>query len=452
MAISLSGLGSGFDWQSMVDQLRQVEQQQKVAPLSAQKSKQQSRLSAWQSMGSKLSTLKSSMDDLKDSSDFNVYKAKLASSSSTVTAESLLSATAGTSAGKGSYDITVNELAKGRRLESDGAAFSSLTTTGVATGQLTVNGQTTATLDGMNLTQVRDAINGLNSGTSATGVTASILQVTGGETPTYRLLLASDKTGVKDTVNNVMNGEVETSGSSLTFASKQTPLDASLTVNGTTVTRSTNSISDVIPGVTLALNKKDPATTVTVAVDKDTEAIEGKVKKFVDAYNDVMGFINQQSTYTEGTNTTGGPLFGDATMKGIKSKIQSAVLGARSPSDAPLSSAGITFASDNTLKLDSTKFQEAIKTNFDDTVSLFNTFGESLSTSLNSYTDSIDGTLTLQQKTIQSSMDNLDKRAASTQERIERTMTLLTNQFIKMDSAVGQMQSQSSYLSAQLGL
>lgn len=448
MAISLSGLGSGFDWQSMVDQLRQVEVQQKVAPLTAQKAKQQDRLSAWQSLGGKLSALKTAMDDLKDSSDFNVYKPTLTSSSTTVTADSLLSATAGTSAGKGSYDITINELAKGRRLESNGTAFSSLTATGVVTGQLTINGKTTDALDGKNLTQIRDAINGLNSGTDATNVTASILQVTGGATPTYRLLLASDKTGVKDTVNNVMNGEIETSGSSMTFDEKQAALDASLTVNGTTVTRSTNSISDVIPGVTLTLNKKDPATTVTVDVDKDSDAIEGKVKKFVDAYNDVMGYINKQSTYTEGTKTTGGPLFGDSTMKAIKNKLQSAVLGARSPLDAALSSAGVTFASDSTLKLDSTKFQDALETDFSDTASLFNDLGQSLSTSLNSYTDSIDGTLTLQQKTLQSSMDSLDKKVTSTQERIDRMTALLTKQFIKMDSAVGQMQSQSSYLSS----
>jgi len=445
MGISLSGLGSGFDWQSMIDQLRQVEVQQKVAPLNAQKAKQQDRLSAWQSLGGKLSALKSAIDDLKDSSDFNVYKPTLKSSSSTVTAESLLSATAGTSAGKGSYDIIISELAKGDRLESSGAAFTSLTTTGVVTGQLTVNGQTTAALDGMDLTQVRDAINALNSGTSATGVTASILQVDGGTSPTYRLLLASDKTGLTD-------GNVTTAGSSLTFAEKQASQDASLTVNGTTVTRSTNSISDMIPGVTLTLNKKDPTTTITVDVDKDSTAIEGKVQKFIDAYNDVTSFINKQSTYTEGTKTTGGPLFGDTTMKAIKNKLQSAVLSARSPSDEALSSVGITFASDNTLSLNSTKFQEALKSDFSDTTSLFNSFGEALSTSLKSYTDSIDGTLTLQQKTIQSSMDSLDKRVANTQAKIERTMALLTNQFIKMDSAVGQMQSQSSYLSAQLGL
>lgn len=374
----------------------------------------------------------------------------MTSSSSTVTAESLLTASAGSSAGKGSYEIVINDLAKGDRLESS-ATFSSLTDTTLASGSLTIttaSGTGTLDLDGKNLTQIRDSINALNDGSNsggATGVTASILQLTGGESPTYRLLLSNDATGLTE-------GNIGISGSSsMAFTEKQASADAALTVNGTSITRSTNSINDVIPGMTLTLNKKDPATTVTLNVDRDTKAIEEQVNKFINAYNDVMSFIGKQSTYNESTKTTGGALFGDATMKGVKHKLQDSVLSARSPLGAALSKMGVTIGSDNSLSLDSTKFQEALKTNFSDTTSLFNSLGASLSSTLDRYTDSIDGSVTRQQKSVQDSISHLEKKITTTEEKIERTMEMLTKRFIAMDSAVGQMQSQASQLTSLLG-
>lgn len=450
MGISLSGIGaSGLDWKNIIDQLNQAEVQQKITPLTTQKQKQQDRLSAWQSLGSQLSTLKSALDNLKDPSDFEVYTPTLSSSSATVSANSLLTATAGTDAGKGTYDIVVNNLARGDRLESGDPAFTSLTTAGVVTGQLTINGKSTGALDSMNLTEVKNAINNLNKDGS-TGVTASILQTGGGTSPAYKLLLSSDKTGKTE-------GAVDLTGSAsnISFTTKQAATDASLSINGTQVTRSTNTFSDLIPGVTLSLVKGDPATTVTVSVDKDNSSIEKKILSFVGAYNNVLGAISQQSSYNKTTKTTGGPLFGDPTMKNIKATIQNAVLGARSDNADPtkalaLSALGITFGSDNKLSFDTAKFESKLQSDPSEVVSLFNKFASSLSDSLDKYTDSIDGTLTLQQKSLQSSMDGLDKKTASIQDRINREMAGLSSRFLAMDTAVGNMQSQYSYVSAQL--
>jgi len=110
MGISLSGLGSGFDWQSVVDQLRQVENQ-KITSLNTQKTQYDSKLSAWKSLSTKLDAFKTAAQELKDQDDFDLFKTTLTSSSS-VSVDSLLSVTAGSGAAKGRYDIVVSKMAR----------------------------------------------------------------------------------------------------------------------------------------------------------------------------------------------------------------------------------------------------------------------------------------------------------------------------------------------------
>jgi flagellar hook-associated protein 2 len=439
MGLSISGLGSGFDWQSTVDQLRQVENNQRINPLNTQKTAYQDKLSAWQTLTTKLSALQTAASELKDSSGFGLYSSTLSSSSPLVTADSLLTATAGSGAAKGRYDIIVSQLAQAEQLESK--PYASNTADAGETGSLTINGSATpVSLDGKSLTEIRDAINALNTGTSATGVTASILKVSTSE---YRLLLSSDKAG--ETA-----GAITLTGSSMDratygFTSLRSPLDAEFIVNGSiTIKRPSNTVGDAIPGVTLTLKKQDPATTVTVDVDQDSQAIQGKIQKFIDAYNDVMGFIDKQTSYDSAAKKIGGPLFADSTLKSIKSTLQSTIV------NGGLNSIVKTISGSNNISLDTAKLSAALQTDFSNTVALFNTMSQSLYTSSNNWTDSISGTVTLQQNSIQNSVKAIDAKITATQSRIDRKMEMYTAQFIAMDSALNQMQAQQSYLSSQL--
>jgi len=458
MSFSLSGLGgSPFDWQSMVQQLSQAEYQQKIGPLNTQKSNTQSKLDAWSSVGSKLSALKTAADDLKDSTDFDLFKTSMISDSTTITADSLLSATAGTGAGKGRYDVRITSVAKGDHYQSD-SQYSSTDTPFSASGTMTITvGATPFTTDdlqGLTLTGIRDKINELNTGETPSGVTASILQVSSDQ---YKLLLTADETGT-----TASGGEgqftVSSTGNALpaSLIAGMEASDAVMEVNGTQLTRTTNTITDAIPGVTLNLNKAEPTGTpvhITLDVDRDSSAIQGKVQKFIDSYNDFIDYTNKQMTYNQTTKTTGGALFGDNILKSIKSSLQNVVIGSYSGSDpddpdaSTLSRIGITLDSNNKLSLNSTKFQDALSSDFSKTLSLFNNLGTSMDTKLDNLTDSIDGTVTLEKKTAQSSLTNFDKVIATRQSRIDDMINRMTNQFVAMDSALSQMQSQLSYLS-----
>ena len=85
---------------------------------------------------------------------------------------------------------------------------------------------------------------------------------------------------------------VETMG----FTEIQAGANASITVDGVTITPSSNTVDDVIAGVTLNLKKAAPDTTVTLSVARDYEKVKETISGFVTAYNDVIDAINAQMT------------------------------------------------------------------------------------------------------------------------------------------------------------
>ncbi|MEO0664083.1 MAG: flagellar filament capping protein FliD, partial [Planctomycetota bacterium] len=105
--------------------------------------------------------------------------------------------------------------------------------------------------------------------------------------------------------------------------------DALAEINGLLVRRADNSFSDVIEGVTIDVNATTDGDPLQVTIDPDREAVRGRVDEFVTAYNDVVEFINQQSTFTPGegddSGTTGGLLFGDSLLGSVRRSLRSAL-------------------------------------------------------------------------------------------------------------------------------
>ncbi|MEJ5365229.1 MAG: flagellar filament capping protein FliD [Desulfosoma sp.] len=426
MGFSLSGVGSGFDWQTMVEKLRQVERDQFIKPLEKQKDKQEDILSAWNTVSTKLSALLSAVQDIKDSSDFDLFTPTLTSSSS-VDPSNLLSVTVGSGASKSRFDIQITNLAKAEKLQSASVASASDPTGW--TGTITIQGHD-VTLDGKSLNELRDEINSLNTGSSATGVMAGVLQVSDSD---YRLILTSEETGAAGIQFTDASGDY--------FSTLQAGEDAAFTIDGIAMTRSSNTITDAIQGVTLQLRGEDPAATVTLSLDRDEKGIEGKIQAFVDAYNSVMKYINEQSRYDAASKEATGALFGDAQLRSIKSRLQTTVLAQE------LFSHGITFTRDGTLKFDPEEFRDALSQDYPGTVSKFNDLAQSLQSELDALTDSVDGTVKTQIKSVEGKIDRLDDRMETMEKRIDAELERLKAQFIAMDNAMNTMNNQMSSLS-----
>ncbi len=156
--------------------------------------------------------------------------------------------------------------------------------------------------------------------------------------------------------------------------------DASVTIDGVEVTSSDNSINDVITGVTLNLKDSDASTTVTLNIDRDLSAITDKISEFVDAYNEVSAYINEQQSYDEENETTGGVLFGDGTLSSIKSDLSSLLvepIWGVSSEFSILGLVGINLDNEGQLSVDRDKLNGFLETNFYDIQQLFSVTGSS---------------------------------------------------------------------------
>lgn len=143
--------------------------------------------------------------------------------------------------------------------------------------------------------------------------------------------------------------------------------------------KSSNTITDLIPGVTLNLQKADPTKTITITVENDTDAVKQSIKDFVDQYNNLMDYINQQFKYNTETNS-GGTLFSDSSLQLIQSDITTKIgkpVEGLNQQITLLSQIGITATTnDNKLSIDETKLDEVLKNGTETIKRLFAAAGD----------------------------------------------------------------------------
>lgn len=185
---SFSGLASGVQWRDLVDQIIQIEASRKLVPIQDKQSTEQKRYDAWSSFSALVATFRDALKGLRDGSAFGAFK--VAASASPSTGRALVSATASTSATPGSYSVEVIDIARANKLSGDIVASAS-TALGLS-GEFAVNGRVVTVVATDTLSQIRDKINAVNSGTNASGVGASVLS-TGPNA--QRLVLTSDVPG-----------------------------------------------------------------------------------------------------------------------------------------------------------------------------------------------------------------------------------------------------------------
>ena len=336
MAIStnlVSGLSSGFDWKSMIDQLMQLEQK-KVDLVGDQQTTYKNQLSEWQSFNTQLLSLKTAAGDLKDPDDFSVYTSNMTSDSSTVDASDILSVSTSSLASKGSYTINVSSLATAQKLSSQPFSNSSDALGDSYAGDILINGVAVSINATDSLADVRDKINNANAGTTATGVSATIVSYGAND---YRLTLTSDATGEdgmrlqnastsdlvelfgwKDkssTVKNSITGGAQSDSFSNSTQDIKTLLGLSTTQSGTikindqdvSIDFSTDSIEDIKNAINAASITGVSASVITDTTGNKTTyklQIDGS-QDFVDAQNilETVGVLQNGQSAVQGTTS-----------------------------------------------------------------------------------------------------------------------------------------------------
>jgi flagellar hook-associated protein 2 len=307
-------------------------------------------------------------------------------------------------------------------------------------------------------TTLQQLANQINSRTEPPA-TASIVQISPGH---YQLVLTAAATGTDNafTIRSTMTG-----GEGLTFSDKdgdgvsgddpedttRAAADASFTVNGLHVTSSSNTASDVIPGVTLSLNKA--SANAVVSVTRDSAGTKDLVKKFIDAYNAVVQFTKDQQTASNNGQTN---IARDPLLRGFRDNLRSALLGEYSGgSYARLAEIGLGFDRDGKMVLDTATFDKAMASTPNEVQKLFSgdagdggAFG-AISTLIDGYTGA-GGLVAGIRNRLDDEAAGIGRRMDSMSAALEIRRQSLQREYIAADLAMTQLKSQSGSL-ANLG-
>lgn len=446
------GVGSGLDLETMLTQLQAAEQT-RLTPYTTLQSSYQAKISSWGKISSCLSSLQSSVKKLQQDA-FNTLS---------VSTNDAFSATASSSAIADTHEITVMQLATAHKIRTTTFADADQDLGTTSGGERTI---TITQGDGKKIeVKLKDDETSLNDIAKAINkqggdVSASVQRTDDG----YQLVLSSKTTGSDGEMSVSVEGDdkladiisYEHDANQLTKPNHNgmtvvtAAQDAKLEVDGSTYTRSSNDISDIIDGVTLnlkAVSEQDSDGTYKseqLTLTKDTSAIKTSVQEFVKQYNALLSQTSAASKYVPNDNkglgntdlakpnAQNGALVGDSMLRGMVGDIRSAVNGVYGDSGADyasLADLGIKIdAATGQMTLDESKLDEAIADNPEQIANIFQDHNgqEGMATQLNKIITSYIG----------DSENHIDGEIKSTTDSLNDQVKIVEGQITKMQALV----------------
>lgn len=404
--LSTPGIGSGLDVNGIISQLMSVERRPLLA-LDNKEAKQQTQLTAFGTLKGALSAFQSSLSSLTSPSKFSAISANISDTS-------LATVSASASAVTGKYDVEIQSLAQSQKLKSGNFASPSTT---IGSGTLTVQFGTysggsftlnpdkaaqsiTISPSNASLAGIRDAINKADA-----GISASIINDGSGD----RLVIASKDTGLSNALkiavtdddgNNTDNAGLSqlafnaATGGTSNLTETVPAGNAEMVVDGIPISKSSNTISDAIDGVTFNLLKADIGNTTTLNISRNTAGIEKAISNFVKSYNELNQTITDLSKYNAETKQAS-ILTGDFTVRALQNQLRNTLSEPLKTAGGGLSilaEVGVSFQDDGSLKLDTSKLSNAVNDASKDISTLFASVGKT-SDSLISFISATTGTV-----------------------------------------------------------
>ncbi|MEX2658103.1 MAG: flagellar filament capping protein FliD [Acidimicrobiales bacterium] len=441
---TIDGLISGLNTTQLINQLMQLERQPQVRIQQA-RGRNELAITALQGLNTLFLAMKTTSAAMTTATGWQP-----ATATSSNEAAVAVSAAAGAPPASLTFDVT--------QLAVAGSAISSGSAT--ALSDVVASGATISVTKGADTRSINVGDGSLGAVVKAIndekmGVTATAVQVSPG---TYKLQLSSTTTGAGTSVSVAAGSFTATTlGDVVELAKAQ---DAVLQVGGTnpyTVTRSSNTFSDLLEGVTMTL--KTTATAVTVEVAGDTKAMTAQVAKLVGDANGILADIKKHTSY-DVTAKKGGVLVGDALVRGLQGKVLKEFAAGVTVGTTTYSAAdfGVTVERDGTIKLDEAKFAAAYEKDPAVAEAVLGGAGglagrlealAEIATKAQSTTTDV-GLLTSAISSREGQRTRFDANIASWDQRLELRRTNLTRQFSALERALGQAQSQSQWLAGQL--
>ena len=459
MAITVSGISSGLDVESLVTQLMALEQ----APITALKKKEsaaQSKISALGSLKSTLAAVQTAAKAFVPSTGQTANE-KLSSYSASIADTTIASVTASGKAVAGTYTLQVSQLAKSHQIVSSTSTFTKdsegvtrLATGGTLTIALGTAGDADATKttnieigNNASIESIRDKINA-----SSAGVSAVIVNGTEGK----QLVLTGDTSGDNQlmTLSGIAGLSYDGGGSGAdAFTQSQAAQGSIIKLNGIEVRSSTNSVTTAVDGLTLnllAASAEDATTTITVT--RSTSNLTNAVNAFVKAFNSYVSTANSLGSYNATTNTAG-TLNGDSTLRSTQNQMRSLLTNVPSELSGSsyqlLSNIGVSLQKDGTLAVDSTKLSDAVNKDFNGVTKLLSVVGSKFDAAVESVTSST-GMIAARTDGLSATIKRYEKQYDMITARLENIEARYRKQFTSLDTLISGMNSTSAYLTQQL--
>jgi flagellar hook-associated protein 2 len=465
--VNFSGIASGIDTQALLQATVDAQRKLRVEPL-------ETKINELEETNDAIKEIKERLEKFRTNAlDFTTLNGGGVAKLAQATDETVLTATATNSANNGTYTLSVAQLATtatfsfdDRFATSTSAAAPSIDdgqpdsartvtfTVGTGTNQETVALVLTST------TTVSDIVANFNA--NSTKAQAALVNVGTTAVPSYAITISSLNQGTELGELGISLGSEFTTTGNLNTSTLNQAQNAQFSLSGIsgTIERSSNTVNDIVNGVTFELSGTG---TSTITVGEDTETTKTSIRQLVDSYNDIVQYFNENDTITreedgdEVTNIYGSLArtnIDDDTLASLRSEIASA-LATNGTAVRIFADLGITTERDGTLAFDEDDFDSAIAAEPNSVNELLRNFADSTVTTggtLSQFTQ-FNGVIDLTVTSNQNQIRDLNERIGDAEGFIARTEAALQARFARLESLIGSLQGQQNALvSALAGL
>ncbi len=449
--------------------------ERRLDPLNEKVSKYQNLLDGWDTLDSRLTSLRSISKSFTYTSGASIFT----SSKKATSTDDAITVSASSSAALTNFNVKVTQLAKNDMVvsnsynSSDAGGYSAGTQTfTIKSGDTSVD--VSVTFDGTEtkedaLGKISSAINSqagdiVTASTFSSQSSKTQLSITADESGFSNALEFTDTDGVLasiglDSATLSSTRTTAATGSSAGYryaATSETDndLNSEFTYNGISIYRDSNVVSDLVKGVTLTFNSvmESADTDATISVSQDLDTIKTKINEFINAYNEIYTYVKNNSNSVDGVR---GIFTGNANATGLLRSLSTSVFSSVNGLDTSgidmLSEIGITFDTTNGLSIsDSGKLDEALSDDLEGVEALFNS-DDGIANRLYNLSDKYVGTNGMIDQLTASynnNIESLNDKIESIQSSIDKSSEVLRSRYQSMQLQYLDLLSVSSYFSS----
>jgi flagellar hook-associated protein 2 len=268
----------------------------------------------------------------------------------------------------------------------------------------------------------------------------------------YRLLVISEKSGKESRIL------IDEDTTFLEFKEQVTGKNLDILFEDVPVQDEDNSLDELVDGVVFNVKRSEPGTRVQVGVVHDVDATLEGIKGFVEKYNGIASFINDQ--FKDPRQGEPGLLAADGSIKSVLRQIQGAVYNSPKSDGKYRTLADIGITTDpksGQLSMDESKVRQALAEDYDSVAGLFIRsqgfagLGERMSGILRQLRDPGAGMIRSRLRGLESVIRNQDNDISRRERQFEQKEASIRRRFTALEGQMAAMKNQGSFLAQRLG-